>query len=335
MKRLICICLSLLLCLGGFAGCGRGASHSSTFYLMDTLIGVTLYIDRKAEAQEIFGECEALLSELEALWDRRDTESEAARFNASESGVDGLDARTVALLKTALAVSAATDGAFDVTVTPLVEMWALCEREDRLPREDELAVALSAVHYQAISLSENGVLKDDGRVAIDLGGIGKGAAISALIGYLETTDARGGLVSFGSNVAVFGEKPDGNPFRVAIKHPREANRSLGTLTMPAGTVLSVSGDYERYVTIQGKRYHHILDPANGYPADTGLSSVAVLAKDGALADALSTALLVMGEDSAMALYESGVLEFEAIFADAAGGVRYTDGLDGIFVLEET
>ena len=105
--------------------------------------------------------------------------------------------------------------------------------------------------------------------------------------------------------------------------------------MPAGTVLSVSGDYERYVTIQGKRYHHILDPANGYPADTGLASVAVLAKDGALADALSTALLVMGEDAAMALYESGVLEFEAIFADAAGGVRYTDGLDGIFVMEET
>lgn len=335
MKRLLCALVALLLCLGCFAGCAGVSSHSSTFYFMDTLITVTLYTKRQADAQKIFDACEAKLAELEGLWDRRNAESEIARFNSSVSGVENLDARTLSLLQTALDVSVATDGAFDMTVTPLVEMWALCEAENRLPHKDELAAALALVDHKAVSVSGQGLSKQDARIAVDLGGIGKGAAISALIGYLETTDACGGLVSFGSNVAVFGDKPNGDPFRVAIKHPREENRALGTLTMPAGTVLSVSGDYERYVTIDGVRYHHILNPKSGYPADTGLASVAVLTGDGALADALSTALFVMGEDAARALYQSGLYDFEAIFADADGSVRYTDGLVGIFVMEET
>lgn len=333
MKKL-CLLLALLLGLCSFVGCGREGAQSSTFYLMDTLIGVTVYTKSKAQANEIFAECEALLSELEGLWARLDAESEIARFNASTDGISDLDARTRSLMYTALEISAATDGAFDVTVTPLVEMWALCEKESRLPDAAELETALQAVGYEAITVSEDALIKANAKNAIDLGGIGKGAAISALIDYLETTDARGGLVSFGSNVAVFGEKPNGEPFRVAIKHPRDEGKSVGTLTMPAGMVLSVSGDYERYVMINGERYHHILNPQNGYPADTGLASVAVLTADGALADALSTAFFVMGEARARAFYDSNVYDFEAVFVDTEGNVSYTDGLSDIFFLEE-
>ena len=315
MKK-ICLLLALLLCLSALSGCAVESPRTQNFYLMDTLISVTLYTKNAREAEEIFSECETLLKELDGLWSRQKPESEVARFNASASGIVDVDARTIALLQTALDVSAATNGAFDVTVTPLVELWAAAEEANRLPSDVEMTEALARVGYASVDASENAIGKTCSDTEIDLGGIGKGAAISYLIDFLEQSGARGGLVSFGSNVAVFGEKP------------------IGKLTMPAGSILSVSGDYERYVTIGGERYHHILNPETGYPAANGLASVAVIARDGALADALSTALFVMGEEQAMTLYASGRYDFEAIFVDVNGAVRYTDGLSQAFLLEE-
>lgn len=333
MKKL-CVLLAMLLCLTAFVSCATEKKQSATFYLMDTLISVTLYASDDAYAQEVFDACEDLLEELEALWARQKPESEVSRFNVSTEGIADLDARSVALLETALEISAATDGAFDVTVTPLIALWDACGKENRLPTDSELEAALSLVDYNILQLENDALLKHAQGVGIDLGGIGKGAAISALIAYLKTTDVRGGLVSFGSNIAVFGEKPSAKPFRVALRHPRNERETVGTLTMPADTVLSVSGDYERYVMIGGERYHHILDPHTGYPASTGLASVAVLCADGALADALSTALFVMGEDRAMDFYASGLYDFEAVFVDENGNIRVTAGLNGLFVQED-
>ena len=333
MKKL-CVLLAFLLCLTAFVSCGAEEKYSSTFYLMDTLISVTLYTSDAAYAREVFDASEDLLGELEALWARRKPESEISRFNASVEGISDPDARTVALLRTALEVCAATDGAFDVTITPLIELWDVCGKENRLPTETELQAALVLVDYNGLQLENNALVKLVEGASVDLGGIGKGAAISALIEYLKTTDVHGGLVSFGSNIAVFGEKPDAKPFRVALRHPRNERATVGTLTMPADMVLSISGDYERYVTIGGECYHHILDPHTGYPAKTGLASVAVLTRDGALADALSTALFVMGEDRAMDFYASGLYDFEAVFVDENGNVRATTGLNGLFVQED-
>lgn len=168
---------------------------------------------------------------------------------------------------------------------------------------------------------------------MDLGGIGKGAAISKLIEYLKTTDIPGGVVSFGSNVAVFGEKRDGSDYRIALRDPFKEGEYAGVLTLSADDVLSVSGDYERYYTINGEKYHHILDPKTGYPAQSGLSSVAVVCSDGALADALSTALFVMGEDAAQELYSAKVFDFEAIFIATDGTLTQTDGMKTIFTQE--
>ena len=140
----------------------------------------------------------------------------------------------------------------------------------------------------------------------------------------------GGLVSFGSNVAVFGKKPDGSDFRIGLRDPHDRTDYAGALTLKTGEILSVSGDYERYYTVNGEQYHHILDPKTGYPADTGLSTVAVVCSDGALADALSTALFVMGEEEAIALYNAQIYRFEAIFIRSDGSIRVTSGLQKRF-----
>ena len=324
--RRICILLALLCCLLSFGGCKGTETRSETFYSMGTTVTVTLYTFDSKAAQEAFEGCRAMMDELEALWSRQIAESEVSRFNAAPNGLERMDDRTASLLRLSLEVFHATNGAFDVTVAPLTDLWQSCDGGDELPTEEQLLEALSHVGAEKLTLAGNGLQKSDPATALELGGIGKGAAMTALIEYLEDTDIAGGLVSFGSNVAVFGNKPNGEPFRVALRDPQNADATVGKMTLDAGKVLSVSGDYERYVTVGGKRYHHILNPKSGYPADTGLASVAVVCTDGALADALSTALFVMGKDAAMSFYASGIYSFEAVLIDHAGNVHVTEGL---------
>ncbi len=315
--------LSVLLLL--LPACAVGKQISKTFYLMDTSITVTLYTKDKSLAESAFDACNTTLRELDALWSRHGGEGDLMRINASDTGVDGLDPGTVSLLSRAQEISQHTNGAFDVTLAPLSMLWETCGKENRLPTEEELQSALALVGSDRLTITESTVTKDSGQM-LDLGGIGKGAAISALLDVLRGFDISGGLISFGSNVCVFGEKPDSKPFRVALRDPKDAARSVGTFTLTDGSVLSVSGDYERFQTILGERYHHIIDPKTGSPSASGLSSVAVLCSDGALADALSTALLVMGEEKALAFHASGIYSFEALLITSDGRIVSTSGL---------
>lgn len=335
MKKSVLRVLCFLLCLVfvmPFASCQKDEKQEKNFFLMDTPITVTLYTDKKT-AEPIFNACRDLLRELDALWSRTQADSDVGRFNASDDA-HNLDLRTAALIAQAMDVATKTSGSFDITVAPLVNLWQASEERGTLPTDTELQNALSLVGTDRICLTDQTLTKTDKDVQIDLGGIGKGAAISALISYLESCDGvRGGLVSFGSNVAVFGTKPDGKPYRIAIKNPKTEGGYAGVLNLKAGQILSVSGDYERYYTVNGESYHHILDPKTGYPAQSGLCSVAVICLDGALADALSTALFIMGEENARAFYESQVYDFEAVFIDQSGKVTTTAGLADSFEIE--
>lgn len=327
---LLAVCLLFAL----FSGCAQKAEYYEAFYFMDTVIGVTLYTSEADLAEEAFSKCRAILSELDALWARQKEGSDIARWNAAEEFAT-LDPRTAELIRTALQVSQTTGGAFDVTVAPLVDLWETCGERAQLPSEAELSATLARVGYEALTFTDSTTLsKRDPAVAIDLGGIGKGAAIDALLAYLTSLQLRGGLVTFGSNVAVFGEKPNGQPFRIGLRDPSNASASVGIFRLTQGEILSVSGDYERYVTIGEKQYHHILDRQTGYPAENGLASVAVIASDGVLADALSTALFVMGYDATIEFYRSEIYDFEAVFLSKDGGIAWTDGLSDRFTATE-
>ena len=326
MIRVLSLVLAFLLLAPCFASCGGVKRYDKTFFFMDTTIAVTLYSDTKELADAGFYLCEVLLSALDRDWSKEKETSLVSKINSAGTEPIELDSATAELLTTALAVSKASNGAFDITVKPLVDLWKVAEEKQALPSKAEMDSALASVGYEKLILTETTLTKADPQTEIDLGGIGKGAAISSLISELSELPLYGGLVSFGSNVAVFGEKPDGSPFRVAIRDPKDESGRVGVLTLSDGEVLSVSGDYERYIEIDGVRYHHILDPETGYPFDKGLSSVAVVAKDGALADALSTALFGMGKDEALALYSSGVFEFEALLIASDGSLTATDGM---------
>jgi thiamine biosynthesis lipoprotein len=296
---------------------------------MDTAITLRLYGDQAA-TQAALRDADILLASLDDQLSATKSDNEIAAINQAAQGVPvPLSAELSALIARANAISHVCGGAFDITVAPLNHLWKTCEAEGVLPTKTQLATTLSAVGHEKLSLNENALIKADDALKIDLGGIGKGYAIDRLIAELHgRSGISGGLISFGSNIAVFGEKPDGKPFIVAIRDPKDAAGVLGYVTLTEGQVLSVSGDYERFYTIGEQTYGHILDPATGYPPTNGLRSVAVIAADGTLADALSTAFMVMGEDAARALYEDNVLDFEAIFV-YDNTVSKTDG----FVLQ--
>lgn len=328
-KRIFCLFLALLTTCCAFSGCQREKTDPEiSLFLMDTVITVRLYTDEETAAP-ILERCRALLEEADALWSKEADGSDVKKINLSADGAE-VDPRTAALLRTALEISEKTGGAFDVTVAPLCDLWKQCGGENRLPDGAEISGLLSKVGKNELTVSENRVWKSDAGVKIDLGGIGKGAAISSLAGYLKSTGIAGGLVSFGSNVAVIGAKPDGTAHRIGLRDPSDASGILGVLSLTDGQILSVTGDYERFVEIGGERYHHVIDPKTGYPSDSGLSQAAVICADGATADALSTALFVLGADAAMELYASGVLEFEAIFVSHDGEITKTPGMDAIF-----
>lgn len=326
MKKITCL-LAVLLLVTAFPSCGKKSEKQScSFFLMDTTVTVTLWGANAETADAAFAASRALLSELDTrLWSRTAEASELSAFNRAGTEAVALDGRTLALMEKALEVSTRTGGAFDVTLAPLSDLWNECGERDALPTDGELSRCMEHTGWEKLTLTGNALAKSDPALQIDLGGIGKGEAIGLLLDCLRGYPVTGGLISFGSNVAVFGKKPDESPFRVGLRDPKDARATVGTLTMEDGMILSVSGDYERFVTIGGERYHHILDPATGYPSASGLSSVAVLCRDGALADALSTALLVMGSEKALAFYESGAFAFEAVMIASTGEILRTPG----------
>lgn len=321
----LCICFSFLL-----GGCGVGQrSSEKSFFMMDTIISVRLYCDEETAAP-LFEECRKILEEVENLLSCTIEDSLVSRFN--RDGEVRLSEDMLALWREIRDISEATAGTFDPTVEPLVTLWRSSGEAGRLPTAEEMAEALESVGMEHVRTEGNLLVRDAScATRLDLGAVGKGYAIRKVLAFLETTDVPGGILSFGGNIATFGEKPDGSAFRVAVRDPAETNGTLGILETESGKVVSVSGDYERYVEIDGIRYHHIVDPATGYPAEGGLHSVAVICEDPVLADALSTALFVMGRERAMEFYASGIYTFEAILTDD-DTVWLTPGLEGAFFL---
>ena len=150
MKRSVMLLLTLLLVFSSLFSCRVETPQSASFFLMDTVITVTLYTD-EATARPILAECRALLEELDALWSRTKSESDVSRYNEGEVGTISMDPRTVELLEVALEVSEATDGAFDITVAPLLTLWKACEEAGRLPSETELSQARSQIGSERLS----------------------------------------------------------------------------------------------------------------------------------------------------------------------------------------
>jgi thiamine biosynthesis lipoprotein len=237
-----------------------------------------------------------------ALFDWRVPESPVGRLNRGQALVPPPEVASA--LAAALEVASASGGAFDPTVLPLVRLWSF-DTGGRLPPAAEVEQARRQVDWRRVSLEAEGRYRLPEGVELDLGGIAQGAVVDLLGTWLEQTGFRQYLVEASGDILVSGTKGREGPWSVGIRHPRDSRAFVGIVKLgePGRKIAIVtSGDYERFFEQGGRRYHHILDPATGYPA-MGLASVTVIAPTCTEADALSTAAFVLGPERGLELLE--------------------------------
>lgn len=313
MKR---ICAALLLACLLLAACGMEMVAAREFFAMDTLMQVKVW--GSAEAAD---DARQELLRLEKLLSVTSKDSDISRLNLNQTAT--VCEETAVLLQTALALSARTGGAFDPTVYPLVQLWGFTEETQHVPQHDALQAALARVSTENVIVSGSKVELKNG-AQIDLGAIAKGYAAERCAALLAAADIKAALLSLGGNVQTVGSKPDGTKWAIGIADPAQPTHSLATLRFTGSLALVTSGGYQRYFEEDGVRYHHILDPETGMPAQSGLASVTILADSGTLADALSTALFVMGLEKATEFWRASD-DFEAVFITDSGDIFATQG----------
>ena len=248
----------------------------------------------QARGEKVLREAEGALRAVEARMSVWLADSEVSRLNAAAAGEEiPLSPDTLAVLCAARNAATDTAGAFDITVGPLIELWKAAGQTDLAPARRELEAARASSSWQLIELTDTGAVKRSPGARVDLGGIAKGYAVDQAIAMLESADVRGGLVEVGGDLRCFGRRPDGESWPVDIKDPF-AQGNLGAIRLREGAACT-SGNYARFVVIDGKRYSHILDPRSGRPAEAVPSAV-VVAPTAMGADIWATALSVLGQD---------------------------------------
>ena len=321
MRKMIARLLAALLLLT-LAGCeAQPKSLARTDYLLDTVVTLTLYGARDEDLDAAFAEIRRLSDLLDAYSPTSDLgrlEAAAGREPVSVSH------ETMALLRFAREMYDKTGGYLDVTVGPLIDLWDIRNGGHR-PTAEELSAALGLLGMDALVLDEaagRAYLSRPG-MRLDLGALAKGYIADAVKALLLRRGVQSGVLDLGRNILLIGEKPGHAPFSIGIQSPTSAGELLRVLALRDKSLVT-SGTYERYFDCDGQRYHHVLDPFTGYPADRGLLAVTILSDSSLWGDALSTACLLLGAEKGLALVDT-IPEADALFVLADGTMVTTAG----------
>ena len=260
---------------------------------------------------------------LDALLSTGNPDSEVSVINRKGSGT--LSEDTQAILTEAMEIYKDTDGLFDVTIYPLMQLWGFPTQEYHVPTESELQEALAKVDASQIVIDGDQVTLGVGQ-QMDLGGIAKGYTSARIMEIYREYGITSGMVSLGGNVQTLGTKPDGKDWKIGIQNPDGQQGSLLAALPVENKAVITSGGYERYFEEDGNTYIHILNPKTGYPADSGLVSVSIISENGMLADALSTSLYLMGEEKAAEYWRAHADAFDMILEDKDGTLYVTEGI---------
>lgn len=314
---------------GEYTGKSSEEPVSREIFAMDTYMTVTAYGEN---AEKAVDEAQAEIERLDALLSTGSEDSEITKLN--QNGGGNVSEDTKYLLSRSLEIWKETGGEYEIGVYPLMRAWGFTTQEYAVPSEETLKSLLELADSSQITLDEDSSTVTFGKegMEIDLGGIAKGYTSSRIMEIFQENQVDCGLVSLGGNVQLYGAKPDGSNWRVAIQSPDDEQDYMGILEAKDCAVIT-SGGYERYFEQDGVTYHHIIDPDTGYPADSGLKSVSIISTDGTLADALSTSLFIMGKDKAQEFWQKHSDEFDVILLDEEGNIYVSDGIADSFICE--
>ena len=334
--KILALACALTIMLTG-CGIGPGAEgsqdaaaaekHQSQVFAMDTVMMLTAYGPNGPAALEA---AEEVIYSLEA---DLDPETPGSSINAVNTGAGSyvpVTGECIDVMLTAMNQWAATGGAVDPGLFPVIKAWGFTLGEYRVPEDWELSGLLTDKYTEGILVDEEaGAIYIPAGMEISLGAVGKGYTAQRALEAMEAAGAESAILSLGGNVQTLGEvKPNGDRWQVAVTDPHDTGAYVGILTIGEAAVVT-SGGYQRYFEQDGKTYIHILDPATGRPVENDLLSVTVVTADGGVADCLSTALFVMGCEGALDYYrQTGGFEMVLITTD--NEVIVTPGLAEAF-----
>jgi len=334
---LIALSLALVLAVALLYLRGNGQGNDLTsfnYFAMDTLVEMRFVSVDNAGDEEIIGSVIAEIERLEALLSRSETDSDVVAINrAAGQQAVAVSPETLALIEEALYFAEISGGAFDPTIAPLTDAWGFWDQAHRLPADEELARALELVDYSMVELDpeKKTVYLPLEEMALELGGIAKGYIVDRALELLSSKGVTSAFVNAGGDIGLIGLRPDGEPWKIGVGHPREEGAVIVVIPLSGGAVVT-SGDYRRFFEEDGVIYHHIIDPATGYPAGD-LISVTITAPTVMEADALSTAVFVLGPEAGMSLVES-LPHIEGILIGPGLEIYLSSGLEGLAELRQ-
>ena len=320
--------LLFLLCIAMLTACQNSDENkkvSKDIFAMDTYMTVTAY---GKNAENGVNKAVDEINRLETVLSAEKQESDIYKLNETGSGTLSTDTKNI--VSKALEINKTTNGAFDISIYPLMVKWGFTTQKYNVPSKNEISKLLKDVDSSKIIFDEkSGNIKLKENMKIDLGGIAKGYTSNRVMQIFKECGVKSGLVSLGGNVQALGTKTDGTAWQIAIENPDKSSDYIGVVSVKDKAVIT-SGGYERYFEKNGKTYHHILDPETGYPVESGLKSVTIVSDDGTLADALSTSLFVMGKEKALDYWREHKNEFDTVLVEDNGDITITGGLEKIF-----
>ena len=299
----ICGIFYLLILI--LTGCGQVPSVKETRILMDTFCEISCYEDSKDKSIAAIDAAFKEMERIEKVFSKFNKNSEVSNINRL-AGLEKVAAseEVFKLTEKSVYYSRISDGAFDITVAPLMEIWGFVRRHKSIPDKETIENALEGVGYKNIELDPKklSVKFLNKKTKIDFGGIAKGYAVDRAKDVLVSRGIKNGLVNLGGNIFALGSAPGNKAWKIGVEDPRNKGKLLRSFEL-TNRAISTSGNYERFFEIGGKRYSHIINPLTGEPCQ-GIISVTVAADSAEQADGLSTAIFVMGEEKGLNLAKS-------------------------------
>lgn len=296
-------------------------------YLLGTLVSITVY-DYIPNGNEVIAECFGIIRELESTVSVNIDNSELSVLNKNAFNVPVPVSDTLfRIISRSMEFCALSDGAFDIGLGKLIDLWGIGTSGQRIPTDSELSPYIGFKGYEYIVLNETDrtVQFTDERVKINLGACAKGYAEDIIRDHLISKGIESALLDFGGSITAIGDK-NGEKFRIGIANPY--NEYEYSCIIPLSDSSSVtSGDYQRYFETDGKHYHHILDSSTGFPSESGISGVTVITDSAFEADCLSTSAFVLGKEEAVALLDKLGFGYVIISAD---GMTVSPTLEGLY-----
>lgn len=318
------ISTALIVCLFILSSC-RQPAPERTEYALGTICTINLF---KQGTDALYDEAFSRLNTLEAILsaNRDDTNIAAINEAAGDRPVKAKP-ETLSILREALAYSEKTGGLFDPSIGPLVKAWNIGTDYAAVPGPEKLHSAMALVNYRNIAVDDKNetVFLTKPGMKLDLGAIAKGYAADDIARLLKSRGVKKAIIDLGGNIYALGEKEPGKNWNIGIRDPETARGEPILSISVANKSVVTSGIYERFFEDAGKKYHHILDPRTGYPAENDLLSVTIVATSSMDADALSTSTFLLGTDKGMSLVEQAK-NVDAIFITKKREVRLSSGL---------